>query len=419
MALTRRIGVVAAQGVDDSASAVAAAAHRAAAPPVQFSKTKMCKFQILGVCSKSYSCPFAHDSVELNPLPDLRCTKLCKTLIQTGECNIQGCSYAHSKEELRTTSASASAFKTKPCRFFTETGQCSLGSKCNFAHHLDELRASSNVPSKHGGATKQQRQNQQPQMQDPRQHPKAVSDPQSQQHPQLSLQKEQLLAAAQMHGRVGKGAGKGVGKCVGNHPMRSYGLVRPPPPVFEEDPATVAGPLSLGSPKYVADFAGLPPWDKMRFSSSAAPSEEDVSNSASSLESSRVPPMGSVEWQSMMDAAMISQLRLLENASVVDQRDGMLRIMDALSATASGYGPGSLSGAHLMQYAAATRLAQQQELEVHLAKYPSQTTPQAQAVGRSAQQQIWNNPAQWLNKSASMRPVRTSQSTLCSLSDQQ
>eukprot|EP00441_Pelagodinium_beii_P043953 CAMPEP_0197651552 /NCGR_PEP_ID=MMETSP1338-20131121/33062_1 /TAXON_ID=43686 ORGANISM="Pelagodinium beii, Strain RCC1491" /NCGR_SAMPLE_ID=MMETSP1338 /ASSEMBLY_ACC=CAM_ASM_000754 /LENGTH=359 /DNA_ID=CAMNT_0043226219 /DNA_START=91 /DNA_END=1170 /DNA_ORIENTATION=- len=67
----------------------------------QFSKTKLCRFNLLGICAKGTQCPFAHGSVELQPLPDLRCTKLCKQLLSTGACTTAGCTYAHSKEELR------------------------------------------------------------------------------------------------------------------------------------------------------------------------------------------------------------------------------------------------------------------------------------------------------------------------------
>eukprot|EP00427_Karlodinium_veneficum_P027899 CAMPEP_0169198312 /NCGR_PEP_ID=MMETSP1016-20121227/8745_1 /TAXON_ID=342587 /ORGANISM="Karlodinium micrum, Strain CCMP2283" /LENGTH=329 /DNA_ID=CAMNT_0009275039 /DNA_START=93 /DNA_END=1082 /DNA_ORIENTATION=+ len=46
-------------------------------------------------------CRFAHDRTELEHLPDLSRTKLCKTLINTGSCEDPECRYAHSKEELR------------------------------------------------------------------------------------------------------------------------------------------------------------------------------------------------------------------------------------------------------------------------------------------------------------------------------
>jgi len=104
--------------------------------PWQFSKTKMCKFEIIGMCAKGAQCPFAHSKDDLRPLPDLTCTKLCKTLIHTGSCTNTKCKYAHSKEELRATST---FHKTKLCRF-AQIGHCALGVKCNFAHSQDEIR---------------------------------------------------------------------------------------------------------------------------------------------------------------------------------------------------------------------------------------------------------------------------------------
>lgn len=96
----------------------------------QFSKTKMCKFHLLGICEKGRQCPWAHDQRELRKAPDLTRTKLCKTLIMTGRCNHPHCSYAHSREELRSTDA---YHKTKICRYWQQ-GHCILGTKCRFAH---------------------------------------------------------------------------------------------------------------------------------------------------------------------------------------------------------------------------------------------------------------------------------------------
>eukprot|EP00929_Paragymnodinium_shiwhaense_P032235 TRINITY_DN17904_c0_g3_i1.p1 TRINITY_DN17904_c0_g3~~TRINITY_DN17904_c0_g3_i1.p1 ORF type:complete len:560 (+),score=124.68 TRINITY_DN17904_c0_g3_i1:163-1842(+) len=103
----------------------------------QFSKTKMCKFEAVGMCAKGPQCPFAHADDELKPLPDLTCTKLCKTLIQTGNCDLPGCKFAHNREELRATST---YHKTKFCRF-SRNGHCALGAKCNFAHSAVEMRS--------------------------------------------------------------------------------------------------------------------------------------------------------------------------------------------------------------------------------------------------------------------------------------
>lgn len=66
-----------------------------------FGKTKLCKFHILGVCDKGAGCNFAHEASQLNNLPDLAKTRVCKVLISTGRCNDPDCLYAHSKDELR------------------------------------------------------------------------------------------------------------------------------------------------------------------------------------------------------------------------------------------------------------------------------------------------------------------------------
>lgn len=64
-------------------------------------KTKMCKFFILGKCTRGSDCQFAHDHVEMQPLPDLFRTKLCKQLFSVGRCDDAACRYAHQKDELR------------------------------------------------------------------------------------------------------------------------------------------------------------------------------------------------------------------------------------------------------------------------------------------------------------------------------
>ncbi|CAJ1364910.1 unnamed protein product [Effrenium voratum] len=68
---------------------------------VIFAKTKMCKFHILGACTKGAGCKFAHQKEELCDLPDLGCTKLCKQLISTGCCDDPNCRYAHNRSELK------------------------------------------------------------------------------------------------------------------------------------------------------------------------------------------------------------------------------------------------------------------------------------------------------------------------------
>lgn len=67
-----------------------------------FSKTKACRFYNAGKCTKGTDCQFAHSLVELRPIPDLRCTRMCKTIVQCGKCDSPTCPFAHSKAELRT-----------------------------------------------------------------------------------------------------------------------------------------------------------------------------------------------------------------------------------------------------------------------------------------------------------------------------
>lgn len=70
----------------------------------QFRKTKMCRFHETGRCRYAEKCPFAHSNDELEDLPDLRKTSICKNW-QNGCCNFAAdrCSFAHGKEELRKT----------------------------------------------------------------------------------------------------------------------------------------------------------------------------------------------------------------------------------------------------------------------------------------------------------------------------
>jgi len=66
-----------------------------------FHKTKLCKFFPMGLCNHGRHCKYAHAVKDLNPMPDLCCTKLCPGLTATGACNKQRCTYAHCQEELR------------------------------------------------------------------------------------------------------------------------------------------------------------------------------------------------------------------------------------------------------------------------------------------------------------------------------
>lgn len=58
-------------------------------------------FHILNQCSRGDKCQFAHAKEQMQHLPDLFRTKLCRMLINTGVCENAECRYAHSQEELR------------------------------------------------------------------------------------------------------------------------------------------------------------------------------------------------------------------------------------------------------------------------------------------------------------------------------
>jgi len=70
----------------------------------QFKKTKLCRFNETGRCRYDDACPFAHSQHELEDLPDLSKTSMCKNWLQGCCSNTSGnCTFAHGKEELRKT----------------------------------------------------------------------------------------------------------------------------------------------------------------------------------------------------------------------------------------------------------------------------------------------------------------------------
>eukprot|EP00927_Polykrikos_kofoidii_P041856 TRINITY_DN3571_c0_g1_i1.p1 TRINITY_DN3571_c0_g1~~TRINITY_DN3571_c0_g1_i1.p1 ORF type:complete len:443 (+),score=71.18 TRINITY_DN3571_c0_g1_i1:54-1331(+) len=67
-----------------------------------FSRTKMCKFNLRGACTKGKDCSFAHGKDELKERPDFYCTKICTAYFRTGTCEAEDkCKFAHSKDSLR------------------------------------------------------------------------------------------------------------------------------------------------------------------------------------------------------------------------------------------------------------------------------------------------------------------------------
>eukprot|EP00916_Digyalum_oweni_P026519 GHVL01043570.1.p1 GENE.GHVL01043570.1~~GHVL01043570.1.p1 ORF type:complete len:333 (-),score=46.71 GHVL01043570.1:149-1147(-) len=103
----------------------------------QFCQTKLCTNYFENKsCAQGSGCLFAHGEAELNPLPDLTCTKLCEITRQGGVCNDQECRFAHTKDELYKHSI---YFKTRVCNVW-KRGKCRDGDMCRHAHGLCELR---------------------------------------------------------------------------------------------------------------------------------------------------------------------------------------------------------------------------------------------------------------------------------------
>lgn len=67
----------------------------------------MCKYFTRGRCTRQ-PCDFAHSVDELQPTPNLSCTKVCPTLLRTGRCDDPTCAFAHKRNELRRLPVTAS-----------------------------------------------------------------------------------------------------------------------------------------------------------------------------------------------------------------------------------------------------------------------------------------------------------------------
>lgn len=75
-----------------------------------FKRTKLCKFDLLGMCTRGDRCAFAHGWESLRAQPDLYKTRLCSHFLRSGRCDAgKDCRYAHSPDELRVASAGESS----------------------------------------------------------------------------------------------------------------------------------------------------------------------------------------------------------------------------------------------------------------------------------------------------------------------
>ncbi|XP_040902003.1 mRNA decay activator protein ZFP36L1 [Toxotes jaculatrix] len=74
-------------------------------------------------------------------------TELCRTYEESGTCKYgTKCQFAHGLDELRGLSRHPK-YKTEPCRTFHTIGFCPYGARCHFIHNADELHAgNSTVP---------------------------------------------------------------------------------------------------------------------------------------------------------------------------------------------------------------------------------------------------------------------------------
>merc|ERR1719424_68305 len=130
-------------GLDPKVAANLRAARSDNAVTARLTKTKMCHFFERGKCASS-DCRYAHSNAELRIQPNLEKTKLCKSFVQDGYCNIgENCGFAHGEVELRVTEG---IYKTQICHFF-ERGRCLKGERCNHAHGKEDMRVPLRKPN--------------------------------------------------------------------------------------------------------------------------------------------------------------------------------------------------------------------------------------------------------------------------------
>ncbi|KAM9358931.1 mRNA decay activator protein ZFP36L1 [Symphorus nematophorus] len=73
-------------------------------------------------------------------------TELCRTYEESGTCKYgTKCQFAHGLDELRGLSRHPK-YKTEPCRTFHTIGFCPYGARCHFIHNADEINAGAAAP---------------------------------------------------------------------------------------------------------------------------------------------------------------------------------------------------------------------------------------------------------------------------------
>lgn len=124
------------------------AAHRASLQ-VQLKKTKICVYHLRGECFYGEDCTFAHSCSELQSMPDLSKTRLCK-MFSAGNCDDESCNFAHGEQEMRSTNM----FYKRTLCIWNEKGKCKNFDQCRFAHGTAELRTEHKSQESSKGAGK-------------------------------------------------------------------------------------------------------------------------------------------------------------------------------------------------------------------------------------------------------------------------
>ncbi|CAJ1339722.1 unnamed protein product [Effrenium voratum] len=64
-------------------------------------RTRLCKFFLMGSCTRGAGCNFAHGARQLRTQPDFSKTRLCAEFMESGTCPSKDCKFAHGRHELR------------------------------------------------------------------------------------------------------------------------------------------------------------------------------------------------------------------------------------------------------------------------------------------------------------------------------
>ncbi|KAM9853578.1 mRNA decay activator protein ZFP36L1 [Aulostomus maculatus] len=101
-------------------------------PPPGFCTSNTSLSSTTSSCASKPAAPSPHISTRYK-------TELCRTFEESGACKYgTKCQFAHGLDELRGLSRHPK-YKTEPCRTFHTIGFCPYGARCHFIHNADEL----------------------------------------------------------------------------------------------------------------------------------------------------------------------------------------------------------------------------------------------------------------------------------------